>query len=161
MRWLFEVEKDVDGGFGVVGAKPMANGVVVDGKLAENVFGVVLKREEILFVPGFVEDLALFYGEAGVDSLFTGGRDSRENKSAHAELSAFLNVHFVGDSVSSVVVGGHGVNLCFKVAALAVGFADGVPGAFESHAVGDSAGLDAEESIKRDAGNDAVAGPLN
>lgn len=49
VRGLFEVEEDVNGGFGGVGLEPVADGIEMEGQVAKNFFLMSLKlRENIL-----------------------------------------------------------------------------------------------------------------
>ena len=73
LRILFEVEEDVDGGFGGLGLEPVADVVIVEGKVAEDLGGMDLEFGEDVFVLGFVKDIAGDHGPDCKDAAFAGG----------------------------------------------------------------------------------------
>ena len=160
-RDLFEVEEDVDGAFSGIGAEPVANVVIVDWEIAENLRGFVLQAREISFEFGFVEELIGLDGKRFEDFAFSGDGEAGKDEAGHFKLRAFSDARFVGDGVGGIVERFDGLDFRFEIAAAAVLFFDVIPACKNFLAVGEFGGFHGEEVVEIVGGENRIASPLH
>src|SRR5215472_838129 len=139
----------------------MTDVVVVHGQIAKHFLAMGLQLGEQLFERSFVEEAAGRSEPRLVEALFGGGGEAGENQGAEAVSGAFLDVHFVRDSVGIFVVSGNGVELHVEAAAVAVFLAHTVPATFDGHAVGNLPRLKADQAGESEVGERGDASPFD